>query len=439
MPTSVPDAALPDEASGMTRRWTQAHTHDGEPVHILALRSFRDGARVHVKAERRMTRRTAAGTDRWWAPFELIVDAETGLAAPDDRVPWVPLDEEIARARAHKAVDQASLRAVSRDGALLFFVLGRNWTERPDPDAGTVVSCDATLGLWDARAGAWRWETAATPDEMGCGSWLFEQGGFEMTFDESGIFGRVELRRTAKVYDVATGALRQARTGDFLPAPSRRDGDAPVRIVAADAARTRAVGLRGSVVEVWDLADGRVVDTVDLGPGDEPSAATILEPASAIVVGTAGGQLLRLDVPSFAASPLARWQALGERTRTKLTRAFTDAVLAKLKADPWYSSFSAPPRVEVLGASERDGVTRVHFIADHLNYCYAQSGSDWADHALFAGDVTLQSGAPPVVNIDQVKNVNVTERQWDDGYDREPAVSSLRAHELARLAAASTS
>jgi hypothetical protein len=186
-------------------------------------------------------------------------------------------------------------------------------------------------------------------------------------------------------------------------------------------------------------------DTVKVAPA---SAEPLVESTSRVTAGEASGvargqaQAHTHDgepghhVPTFAESLLARWQELAESARTKLTRIFTDAVLAKLQADPFYSSFSAAPRVELLGASERDGVVRVHYIADHLNYCYAQSGSDWADHTLFAGDVTLRSGAPSEVRVDQVKHVSVSEREYDDGYDREPAVSSVRAQELARLAAA---
>ena len=277
----------------LVERWSRSEAPG--TTRMVEVRSFPDGARVHVRAERSVTRTFGASTITSWIPVEWVVDAQTGETVPGERVLWVPTEAEIARARAQKAVDQASLRAVSRDGSLLVFVLGRGWTESPDPDAGTVVSCDASVGLWDAAAGAWRWETSRTPDEMGVGSWLFEQAGFEWSFDESGVFGRVGGKRTSTLLDVADGALRPVREGDRLPVVMDQEGT-PLHVLAADARRSHAVVARGSVVMACELGPSRLAHAFDLAPlDDRPTAATTLDRGASIVVGTENGRLLRLD------------------------------------------------------------------------------------------------------------------------------------------------
>lgn len=133
----------------------------------------------------------------------------------------------------------------------------------------------------------------------------------------------------------------------------------------------------------------------------------------------------------------ARWGALDEAVRAMATEAIRAAVLAARQADPWYSPFSSPPRVEVLGASTgADGVVRVHFVADHLNYCSAQSGSDWAEHHLFVGDVELRDGAVSPVRVEHLGSANITERDWDDGYDPAPRFTGARDRRLVELASA---
>jgi len=133
----------------------------------------------------------------------------------------------------------------------------------------------------------------------------------------------------------------------------------------------------------------------------------------------------------------ARWDALDEDVRATVTEAIRTAVVAKRSEDPWYSPFSSPPRVEVLGATTgADGVVRVHFVADHLNYCTAQSGSDWAEHHLFVGDVDLRDGTLAPVRVEPLGCTNITERDWDDGYDREPLFAGARERRLVELASA---
>jgi hypothetical protein len=288
---SVDVLPLSKPPSHLVQRWVRADAV--ETLRILELRAFRGGARVHVSAERRVEHHAGGSTYSTWSPLEWALDAETGDAVLEERVPWLPAAAEISRARQQMPVDQAALRAVTRDGTLLFFVLGRNWTETWDPDAGTVASCTATLGLWDARLGAWRWETSRTPSEMGCGVWLFESAHFELSFDESGIFGRVDGRRTSTLFNMLDGSQRPAREADFMPRPRGGEGT-PIDAIAADSRRSCAVVVRGTSFEVWDLPQNRLAASLDL-VDDEPTAATFLEPNSALVVGTARGRLLRFD------------------------------------------------------------------------------------------------------------------------------------------------
>lgn len=132
------------------------------------------------------------------------------------------------------------------------------------------------------------------------------------------------------------------------------------------------------------------------------------------------------------------WTQLDAATRQRIESALVAAVTQQLERDPWYSSFSNPPAVEVLGISHSDGTLHVHFLADHLNYCYAQSGSDWADHNLFTGKLSVPAAtpeSPPSIQITPADHVFVSERTYDDGYDRTPAKDRVRAALLSGLLA----
>src|SRR5436190_10017441 len=51
---------------------------------------------------------------------------------------------------------------------------------------------------------------------------------------------------------------------------------------------------------------------------------------------------------------------------------------------PWFSRGQHDwADVDVYAAEMRDGALVLHFLADHYNYNFAQSGSDWADHYVF--------------------------------------------------------
>lgn len=144
------------------------------------------------------------------------------------------------------------------------------------------------------------------------------------------------------------------------------------------------------------------------------------------------------DLRALAQTLHTGWSQLDAATRQRIESALVAAVTRQLERDPWYSSFSNPPDVEVLGISHSDGTLHVHFLADHLNYCFAQSGSDWADHNLFTGKLSVPAATPksrPNIQITQADHVSVSERTYDDGYDRTPAKDRVRAALLAQLAA----
>ena len=129
----------------------------------------------------------------------------------------------------------------------------------------------------------------------------------------------------------------------------------------------------------------------------------------------------------------ARWESVDTATRARILEAITQAVLGEVKGDPWYSAFSGAPRVEILGARDAGHALVVHYIADHLNYCNAQSGSDWANHDLFLGDVAVRGDNVAPVRVDSLPRVNVTESTWDAGYDREPWFAQLRETAISRI------
>ena len=125
-------------------------------------------------------------------------------------------EEEKARAAAALGdpAEYLDVRCVARDGGWILFLLSRNVTEVPDPDAGSVVHADSSFALWDCVKGAWRWETWEPPPEYTVG-FTADSGHFTLSADGTGLFVKPSGYPTsARLYDVATGALRAARPGD---------------------------------------------------------------------------------------------------------------------------------------------------------------------------------------------------------------------------------
>jgi hypothetical protein len=255
---------------------------------VEGIRTFASGTRAQIVVSRAIER----DTDTIWKRVEETIDMATGLVV-EERAPWRPTDEHIARAVAVLSVPAAvsSLRATSSDGRLMFFVIGRNPNEWWDPDAGTLTSYDVTLGLWDDVDRAWRWETSDSPMGLGVGTWILEQASFDFTLDDTRILGRSSDAIARQAYAVADGRLQWYAT-EPLPRPkSLADGN----VLAADGTSTHAVVARGTHVELWDVRNDRVVGSVDLGPiSDVATAAALVSPEGEFLVGTELGHLLRI-------------------------------------------------------------------------------------------------------------------------------------------------
>lgn len=128
-----------------------------------------------------------------------------------------PSEEERTRARAALRIpaDSIDVRLVAPDGSFVLYLISRNVTEVPDPDAGTVVHSDPAIALWDRVRSAWRWETHVAPPEYTIG-YVADRGDFTLSFDGTGLFVKPGSYPTStRLYDVATGELRASRPGDY--------------------------------------------------------------------------------------------------------------------------------------------------------------------------------------------------------------------------------
>ena len=80
----------------------------------------------------------------------------------------------------------------------------------------------------------------------------------------------------------------------------------------------------------------------------------------------------------------------------------------------------------------RDGALVLYFIADHYNYNFAQSGSDWADHYVFVGEACLVGGKRKHETFTLERHVHLTEHEHDD-HDRRKIIDTVRAEKRAKL------
>ncbi len=252
-------------------------------IRIRGVRAFADGTRMEVSVKR-----LVQGSYR---DEIFTIDTVTGAAVTDEPPPWRPSPERIAHAVAGLTLDTNALRAVSTDGRLMFFLLGRNEYSYADPDAGQLTTYDVTCALWDDGERTWRWETSSSLADLGVNTWLLEQAAFDFTFDQSGITGRGGGHISSQAHDVADGALRPLRPTDQVPRPAGlHEGE----VLAADPACTFVVVARDTRVELWDVAGDRVVASVDLAPLDDAATtAAIVSSTGAFVIGTELGRLLR--------------------------------------------------------------------------------------------------------------------------------------------------
>lgn len=142
--------------------------------------------------------------------------------------------------------------------------------------------------------------------------------------------------------------------------------------------------------------------------------------------------------PNLGDDARAALAKLGRDTRTGLSQALGTIVNKKLEEmiHPWFSrGMQDWADVDVYAAEMRDGVLVLHFIADHYNYNFAQSGSDWADHYVFVGEAYLVGGKRKHQTFALEREVHLTEHEHDD-YDSRRIIDTVRAEMRAKLRAA---
>jgi hypothetical protein len=122
-------------------------------------------------------------------------------------------------------------------------------------------------------------------------------------------------------------------------------------------------------------------------------------------------------------------------TRSGLSQGLGTIVNKKLAEmiHPWFSKGMRDwADVDVYAAEMREGTLVLHFIADHYNYNFAQSGSDWADHYVFVGEAHLVGGKRKRESFALERHVHLTEHEHDD-YDRRKIIETVRAEMHAKL------
>jgi hypothetical protein len=111
---------------------------------------------------------------------------------------------------------------------------------------------------------------------------------------------------------------------------------------------------------------------------------------------------------------------LNPDTRTGLSQGLGTIINKALEKmiHPWFSKGMHDwADVDVYAAEMRDRVLVLHFIAEHYNYNFAQSGSDWADHYVFVGEAHLVGGKRKHETFALERHIHLTEHEHDD-YDR---------------------
>jgi hypothetical protein len=111
-----------------------------------------------------------------------------------------------------------------------------------------------------------------------------------------------------------------------------------------------------------------------------------------------------------------------------ITAALAALVDAKLSADysPWYPGAGQdPPRIDIYASEERGAELHVRFIADSFVYNQAQSGSDWADHYVYAGGAACKGPALRAQRFALVEHVPMSESQ-SNNYNRDATVARVR-------------
>ena len=125
----------------------------------------------------------------------------------------------------------------------------------------------------------------------------------------------------------------------------------------------------------------------------------------------------------------AELDKLDSDARTALLKELGMIVIKQLKEMifPWFSSGMQDwADVDVYAAEMREHSLVLFFIAGHYNYNFAQSGSDWADHYVFAGEAHLDGGKLKQQTFALECEVHLTEYQHDD-YSTRETIEAVRA------------
>lgn len=129
---------------------------------------------------------------------------------------------------------------------------------------------------------------------------------------------------------------------------------------------------------------------------------------------------------------IAEWAALSRSRRRRITSAIAERLITdKLEAHPHYESGGPAPRVDVFAAVREGECVRVDFVVDYFLYCQTISGSDWAEHHIYAGQAAYAAGRPLTLDVVD-RSVNLSELE-SEHYDRDRIVQDIRAKRTAEL------
>ena len=140
--------------------------------------------------------------------------------------------------------------------------------------------------------------------------------------------------------------------------------------------------------------------------------------------------------PEMSDDVRAELAQLSKDVRRGISQSLGTRVLQKVEADtaPWFSKGMHDwASVDVYGATLRDdGALVIHFIADHFNYNYAQSGSDWADHYFYVGEAIVEGGKRTSETFALERHVHLTEYEVED-YSSKDILATIRNEMRAKL------
>jgi hypothetical protein len=98
---------------------------------------------------------------------------------------------------------------------------------------------------------------------------------------------------------------------------------------------------------------------------------------------------------------------------------------AQAKADDPGMSSVSDARVEILRTTGDAARAEVELLFDFVIYHYAQSGSDWADHYVYAGTATLVGGVVTASSI-SLRDKEFVSESSEPTYDRTRLVAAVR-------------